>query len=65
MISEFLAYQADNTIQDVLNDLQDNREEYVDYHVQYFFVVDGSGRLTGVLRMHDLLFPKRSTRLAE
>lgn len=65
MISEFLAYQADNTIQDVLDDLQDNREEYVDYHVQYFFVVDGSGRLTGVLRMHDLLFPKRSTRLAE
>lgn len=65
MISEFLAFQADNTIQDVLDDLHHNREEYADYNVQYFYVVDPGGRLTGVLRVHDLLFPRRSTRLAE
>jgi len=65
MISEFLAYQADNTIQDVLDDLLANSEEYADYHVQYFYVVDEARRLTGVLRMHDILFPKRSTRLSE
>lgn len=36
MVSEFLVYKTDNTIQDVLDDLQANRSEYVDYPVQYF-----------------------------
>lgn len=63
MISEFLAYRIDNTIQDVLDDLQANRSEYADYHVQYFYVVDREERLAGVLRIHDLLFPARETRL--
>jgi magnesium transporter len=65
MISEFLAYKTDSTIQDVLNDLQANRSEYVDYHVQYFYVVDREEKLVGVLRMHDLLFPARETRLTQ
>lgn len=65
MISEFLAYQSDSTIQDVLDDLQTNRSKYHNYHVQYFYVVDGAEKLVGVLRMNDLLFPARDTRLAE
>ncbi len=65
MISEFLVYKTDDTIQDVLDDLQANRSEYIDYHVQYFYVVDRQGRLAGVLRMHDLLFPARETRLTQ
>ena len=65
MISEFLVYKIDNTIQDVLDDLQANRREYVDYHVQYFYVVDREEKLAGVLRMHDLLFPARETQLTQ
>ena len=65
MISEFLVYKIDNTIQDVLDDLQAHRSEYVDYHVQYFYVVDREEKLAGVLRMHDLLFPARDTRLSQ
>ena len=65
MISEFLVYKLDNTIQDVLDDLQANRSEYVDYHVQYFYVVDREEKLAGVLRMNDLLFPARETRLTQ
>jgi len=65
MISEFLVYKTDHTIQDVLDDLHANQSEYVDYHVQYFYVVDREGRLAGVLRMHDLLFPARETRLTQ
>jgi len=65
MISEFLVYNIDQTIQDVLDDLQANRSEYVDYHVQYFYVVDREEKLAGVLRMHDLLFPARGTRLSQ
>ncbi len=65
MISEFLVYKIDNTIQDVLDDLQANRSEYVDYHVQYFYVVDHDDKLAGVLRIHDLLFPAREKQLTE
>lgn len=65
MISEFLVYRTDNTIQDVFDDLQSNREEYIDYHVLYFYVVDQDEKLAGVLRMHDLLFPPRTTQLSK
>lgn len=65
MISEFLVYKIDNTIQDVLDDMQVNRSEYVDYHVLYFYVVDSNEKLVGVLRMHDLLFPDRETQLTQ
>lgn len=65
MISEFLAYRVDDTIQDVLDDLQAHRSEYADYHVQYFYVVDREEKLAGVLRLHDLLFPSRETRLKQ
>lgn len=65
MVSEFLVYRENNTIQDVLDDLQANSSEYVDYNVQYFYVVDQQDKLVGVLRMHDLLFPDRKTLLTE
>ena len=65
MVSEFLVYSVDHTIQDVLDDLQLNRHKYADYNVQYVYVVDGKKKLTGVLRMHDLLFPARETRLTK
>lgn len=64
MISEFLVYRAEQTVRDVLDDLQANREKYADYDVQYMYVNDEEGRLQGVLRMRDLLFPRRETTLA-
>ena len=65
MISEYLAYTTEHTIQNVLDDLQANRSEYIDYNVQYFYVVDPEKKLVGVLRLHDLLFPDRKTRLSQ
>ena len=65
MISEFLAFRAEDTIRDVLKDLQENQEKYNSYNVQYFYVVDSEGRLTGVMRMHNLLFYSRETRLGD
>ncbi|MBN1903618.1 MAG: magnesium transporter [Deltaproteobacteria bacterium] len=65
MISEFLAYNLDNKINDVLDDLRANRDEYIDYHVQYIYVVDQGNRLKGVLRIHDLLFLKKDTLLSQ
>lgn len=63
MISEFLDFRRMQTVQDVLDDFQANRDEYAEYNVQYLYVTDRQGRLEGVLRMRDLLFPGRSTHL--
>ncbi|PLY01030.1 MAG: magnesium transporter [Desulfuromonas sp.] len=63
MVSEYLAFSGEQTIREVLDDFQDKREEYSGYHVQYIFVTDTDNRLTGVLRMHDLLFPRRDSKL--
>ncbi len=65
MISEFLDFRSNQSVKDVLEDFQNNREEYADYDVQYLYITDEQNRLEGVLRMRDLLFPKRSTRLAD
>ena len=65
MSSEFLAYETDDTVQDVLNDLQVNKSKYLDFHVQYFYVVDREKKLVGVLRIHDLLFPDRGSLLTQ
>jgi len=63
MVSEYLDYPVHWKIRDVHADLQANREEYVDYHVQYLYVTDRSGCLCGVLRMHDLLFMNHAAQL--
>jgi magnesium transporter len=63
MISEYLSFPAGFTVAEVLKDLQNNREAYAGYHVQYFYVTDDDNHLVGVLRMHDLLFPRRSSTL--
>jgi len=63
MISEYLDYHSSQTVRDVLDDFQANRDEYSSYNVQYLFVTDDQEHLEGVLRMRDLLFPPRSTRL--
>ena len=63
MASEFLAFQSRQRIRDVIDDLETNREEYAHYNVQYMYVVDDEGRLEGVLRIRDLLFPARSAEL--
>jgi magnesium transporter len=65
MLSEYLDYKVDQKIHDVHVDLQANRQEYVDYHVQYLYVTDQAGGLCGVLRMHDLLFINHASSLQQ
>lgn len=64
MITEHLAYRQDLRVSDVLADLQARRDTYADYHVQYLYVTDDRGTLTGVLRVHDLLFASRTAPLS-
>lgn len=65
MIREYLAFADGQTVQDVFDDLRENRDNYAEYDVQYAYVTDGRGRLAGVLRMRDLLLARRDTRLDE
>jgi magnesium transporter len=81
MITELLCYRDDLTVQDVLDDLRRNAEEYSDYDVQYAYVVQGVsvdddsrpaiamagdfGRLVGVLRLRDLVLSSADKRVAD
>ena len=65
MASEFLAYQRDRHVSDVVADLRTNAERYSDYSIQYLYVVDEAGRLVGVLRMRDLLFAPKGALLGD
>ena len=59
MVSEYLRYRVQDTVADVLADLEAKSDEYRDYEVQYAYVCDRDGSLRGVLRMRDLLLAKR------
>lgn len=65
MISEFLAYRAERTLKEVLDDLQENQDRYSEYNVQYIYVVARKRKLVGVLRIRDLLFERKSQTLQE
>ena len=45
--------------------MEENAERYADYNVQYTYVVDGEGRLRGVLPIRRLLLARRSKPLRE
>ncbi len=65
MITEYLRYTTEQSVQDVLDDLRANAEEYADYDVQYAYVVSDSGTLQGVLRLRDLLLSRGKRPIAE
>jgi len=64
MITEFLSFEQDMTVDQVVSELRDNVEKYQDYNVQYIYVTR-KGQFSGVLRMRDLLLSKTKTPLSE
>lgn len=65
MVTEFLSYPETYTAADVLDDMRDNAERYVDFDVQYAYCVSSFGDLVGVLRMRDLVLMPRHRRLSD
>ncbi len=59
MVNEYLRYRIEDTVADVIADLESKADEYRDYEVQYAYVCDRVGTLQGVLRMRDLLLARR------
>jgi magnesium transporter len=65
MITEYLSYSEDMLVKEVLDDLRARGEAYSDYDIQYAYVVSNAGRLSGVLRLRDLLMAPRSKTISE
>ena len=55
MITELLAYQLDQDVDNVIHDLRAHVEEYGDCEVRYLYVIDGSRQLNGVVTMRSLV----------
>ena len=65
MITDFLCYTDQLTVQDVLDDLHQHSAKYSDFEVQYVYVVSGTGKLVGVLRLRDLLLTDKDKPIIE
>lgn len=64
MLTEFVSYPVDFSVQDVIEDLRNHHDEYVGYDVQYLYVSDGA-QLSGVLRLRDVLMARPEQHLTE
>ncbi|MEO2036774.1 MAG: magnesium transporter [Planctomycetaceae bacterium] len=65
MITELLAYEQSQTVEDLLTDLRRNAEKYAEYNVQYIYVLARDKRLVGVLRLRDLLLAPPNRTISE
>jgi magnesium transporter len=65
MVTEFVRYRENATIAGVVHDIRVRANEYRDYDVQYIYVCDYHDRLTGVLRVRDLLLGDESRPLGQ
>ncbi len=65
MITEYLSYPENMRVKEVLDDLREHGESYSDFDIQYAYVVSETGRLSGVLRLRDLLMAPRDRLLGE
>ncbi|MFK7768407.1 MAG: magnesium transporter [Mariniblastus sp.] len=65
MIVEFLAFREQKTVGDVIEFMRSRVNELTDFSVQYVYVVDGSDKLLGVLRLRDLLLSPNETQISE
>jgi len=60
MVPEFLAFESSTRLQEVARELQANAETYNDFQVQYLHVTR-KGKLTGIVRLRDVLFHSSDT----
>ncbi len=65
MGTEFLSYSREASVESVIKDLRANSHRYSEYVVQYAYIIDKQKRLTGVLRLRDLLLSPPTRRVKE
>lgn len=65
MVREMLRFTPQMSVADVIEELNSHADTYTDFDVRYAYVCDDVGTLVGVLPMQNLLFVKRSSKLAD
>lgn len=65
MRTEYFAFEENQTVMEVTENLRANSERYKYYRLKYIFVANSKGKLKGVLQMQDLLLAKPTTHLSE
>lgn len=65
MATEFVAFRSDLTVDQVLQQLRADAGRLRQLDIQYAYVTDKSGKLTGVLRMRDLLLADDTDRIVD
>ncbi|MGJ8638063.1 MAG: magnesium transporter [Opitutaceae bacterium] len=65
MYSEFVSFRASMTVEEILSDIQSKRKKYIEYGVQYAYVVGSQDSLKGVLPIRNLLFAERTQTAAD
>ena len=63
MITEYLAYPEDESVEDVAEDLREQGDMYGEYEVRYVYAVDAIGRHRGMVPMRRLVMSPRGTPL--
>lgn len=64
MITEYLSYPQQLTIDDIVQDLRSHTEQYSAYDVQYVYVTEqDTGRLLGTMQLRNLLLSPGSAQL--
>ena len=62
MVTEYLAFEASETVGEITKMLRENADQYEGYHVQYIYVIE-EGKFLGVLQMRDVLLSRGNTQL--
>ena len=65
MTTDVLAFPQSWTAREAIDELRRNRDRYARYDVQYVYVVSRGRRLSGVLRLRDLLLAPARMRLRD
>ncbi len=65
MITEYLAYQEDQDVDDVIADLRRNAEKYNEYEVRFAYLIDRIGRFKGVVTMRSLVMAPPGRKLSD
>ncbi len=65
MITEYLHYPSDTTIDSVIVDLRTHSEEYGDHELRYLYITDRTEKLVGVVQLRSLLLAAPGRKLAD
>ncbi len=65
MRMEYFAFEEHMTVDEIINQLRTLSKKYLDYPLRYIFVISSTGKLMGVLQIHDLLLADVGTPLSK